>query len=140
MASKLCGASKRLQMIYYDMKHRCTNPNNKVYYRYGGNGITVCDEWLKSRKSFYEWSILNGYQENLTIDRIDNLKGYSPENCRWVTHKVQTRNRAMSVVNEEIVKQLRAEPRGSSLKLLCAKYGLKRSTLTYIRYKASWRD
>ena len=140
MAARPCGASTRLQKIYYDMKHRCYNPNNKAYSRYGHKGIRVYDEWINSRKAFYEWALSNGYKEDLSIDRIDNSKGYFPENCRFVTPKVQTRNRTISVVNEEIVKQLRAEPKGSCLKYLCAKYGLKRSTLIYIRYNCSWRD
>lgn len=74
------------------MIQRCTNPNNSFYPRYGGRGITVCPEW-KSRRAFREWALKNGYEENLTIDRIDNDKGYSPDNCRWVTMKENCNNR-----------------------------------------------
>jgi hypothetical protein len=75
------------------MKQRCHNPKNSRYQDYGGRGITVCDEWLNSFTSFYDWSIANGYRDDLSIDRIDNDKGYSPDNCRWATVLEQNRNK-----------------------------------------------
>lgn len=82
----------RLYKIWINMKARCSNPNREDYKRYGGNGIEVCSEWENDFESFKEWSIANGYQENLTIDRKDNGRGYTPDNCRWVTNKTQQRN------------------------------------------------
>lgn len=73
------------------MRERCNNPHNGSYHRYGGKGITVCEEW-NDFEAFYEWSIENGWKKGLTIDRIDNAKGYSPDNCRYVSHKEQNRN------------------------------------------------
>lgn len=75
------------------MKYRCYNSTSSVYEYYGGRGITVCDEWLHSFETFRDWAQSHGYQENLTIDRIDNNKGYSPDNCRWLTLADQQRNR-----------------------------------------------
>lgn len=75
------------------MKQRCSNPNEKVYSNYGGRGISVCDEWRKDFVSFYNWAMQNGYEENLEIDRIDNDKNYSPNNCRWITHQEQQYNK-----------------------------------------------
>lgn len=82
----------RIYSVWCAMKERCSNPNNKSYNRYGARGITVDPEWRDSFEAFHMWAVQNGYAENLTIDRIDNDKGYTPDNCRWVTVKEQNRN------------------------------------------------
>ena len=74
----------RLYRIYTHMKHRCANPKCDHYHRYGGRGIKVCDEWQNFSK-FATWARANGYQENLTIDRINNDGNYEPNNCQWLT-------------------------------------------------------
>ena len=84
---------KRLQRILMSCIKRCENPSEPYYNRYGGRGIKVCDEWKNDFQKFYDWSMANGYRDNLTIDRIDNDKGYSPVNCRWVDMKIQSNNR-----------------------------------------------
>lgn len=87
------GDSKtRLYNIWSNMKERCGNPNNTFYYNYGKKGIKVCDEWEFNYKEFKKWSIENGYTDLLTIDRIDNNKGYYPNNCRWTDYKTQENN------------------------------------------------
>jgi len=83
----------RLYKIYLGMKKRCYNKNDKSFHEYGEQGITVCDEWLKDYINFKKWAINNGYSDNLTIDRIDNSKGYSPNNCRWADKFVQAQNK-----------------------------------------------
>ena len=83
----------RLYSIWSAMIFRCYNPNAACYQRYGGAGITVCDDWLHSFETFRCWAKTNGYDDALSIDRIDGKKGYSPENCRWATPLQQTRNR-----------------------------------------------
>ena len=74
------------------IKQRCTNPNKKGYELWGGRGITICKEWEDDFEAFREWAISNGYRRDLDIDRIDNNKGYSPDNCRWVTRTVNLNN------------------------------------------------
>lgn len=82
----------RLYEIWTDMKQRCLNPNQKNYKYYGGRGITICKEWLDDFINFYDWAMENGYQDKLTIDRIDVNGKYEPNNCRWVTMETQLRN------------------------------------------------
>lgn len=98
--SKVNGKKTKLFMTWDAMRQRCTNSNHASYEDYGGRGITVCPEWLNDFKSFYDWSMANGFSNDLSIDRIDNDKGYSPDNCRWVDAKTQIRNRRNTVTYE----------------------------------------
>ena len=84
-------SNSRLYEIWIGMKGRCNNSNNKSYPNYGGRGITICKDWDKF-ENFYEWSINNGYSDDLTIDRINTDGNYEPSNCRWVNRKIQGNN------------------------------------------------
>lgn len=82
----------RLYKIWVGIKDRCTNENSSNYATYGAIGIDMFDMW-NNYLIFKQWSELNGYAEDLTIDRIDNNRGYYPSNCRWVSSFVQARNK-----------------------------------------------
>ena len=82
----------RLLNIYNDMKQRCYYVNGARYKDYGGRGIKICDEWKSSFKNFKTWSLNNGYDDSLTIERIDNDKDYCPENCKWASYQIQSSN------------------------------------------------
>ena len=113
--SRSCGCSKkenhpwiykgnpwrgRLNRIYGNMLRRCYDEKSDNYSRYGGRGITVCEEWRNSFDTFADWAYSNGYSKYLSIDRIDNSKGYSPKNCRWVTMQEQQNNKTTNIFFE----------------------------------------
>lgn len=78
---------KRLHRIFYNMNRRCYDTEDKDYRFYGAKGVEICQEWLFNPQTFVDWALESGYQNNLTIDRIDSSKSYSPENCRWIGAK-----------------------------------------------------
>ncbi len=89
--------ANRLYNIWCGIKKRCYNPKEPCYRYYGAKGITVCNEWLHDFNAFSKWSFQNGYSDLLTIDRIDSNGNYCPDNCRWITHAEQQRNRTNNV-------------------------------------------
>lgn len=123
---------KRLKSIYNGMKSRCYNNNSVNYKYYGEKGVTICDEWLLSFENFFDWAINNGYNENLTIDRIDSEKEYSPDNCKWSTKKEQCYNRSMSV-------KLTLNGRTMYMTEWAEELGIDKKTLSW-RYKNGWSD
>lgn len=82
----------RLHKIWESMHSRCENPNHKHYANYGGRGIRVCDKW-NEYVPFRDWAIKAGYNDNLTLDRIEVNGNYEPSNCRWATIREQQNNK-----------------------------------------------
>lgn len=80
-----------LYQIWKDMRQRCMNPHHRKFQDYGGRGVSICQEWAEPQ-NFIGWALSNGYNDDLTLDRKDNSKGYSPGNCRWANQSQQMRN------------------------------------------------
>lgn len=86
------GSGSRLHHTWKNMRARCLRPGSSSYARYGGRGIGICPEWGRY-ETFRDWALSAGYADDLSIDRIDNEKGYEPSNCRWATAQMQSENR-----------------------------------------------
>lgn len=96
-------ANTKIYHVFLTIKQRCLNIKNKDYKDYGGRGISICEEWLDKECgfiNFYNWSIKNGYEEGLTIDRINVNCGYEPSNCRWITNAEQQKNKRNTIYIE----------------------------------------
>lgn len=127
MKKKLGGKSMkypRIHRIWQHMIYRCYRPEETGYERYGGKGITVCKEWLNSFRSFLDWALSNGYSEELTIDRVDSTKPYSPDNCRWVDYYIQGQNRGPQKRNKLGI--LGVCPHGDGYRAHIQRYGKRK--------------
>ena len=90
-------ARTRLYKAWTNMRNRCNWEKDREYQHYGGRGITVCDEWQNSFEPFMKWALSHGYNDTLTIDRINVDGNYEPDNCRWITRKEQNNNMTSNV-------------------------------------------
>ena len=136
IGSKRHGLSEsRLYKIYHGMMKRCYTPSTKCYKNYGGRGITVCNDWLENNgfMKFYNWSMMNGYNEKLTLDRSDNDKPYSPDNCRWSSVKQQNRNRRS---NHNLTFKGETKPLCEWSDMLGIKYKVLQSRVNYYGWSA----
>ena len=103
------------------MKDRCYNSNNKRYDSYGGRGIKVCDDWKESFDNFNVWALNNGYQEGLSIERVNVNDSYFPSNCTWITLSQQNRNKRTSIL-------ITIENETKTISDWCSIYGVKYAT------------
>lgn len=122
--------NSRLHRIYQNMKTRCTNPNYDKYQYYGGKGVKVCPEWASSYSAFKAWAEQAGYQDDLTIERIDVNGDYTPENCCWVSWKGQANNRTSNRI-------LTYRGKTQSMALWAEQYHVSQKTL-WARLNAGW--
>lgn len=124
-------SNHRIYNIWCKMLSRCNNSHNNEFHNYGARGIKICDEWQLNFMSFYNWSMKNGYSDNLTIDRIDNNGNYEPNNCRWTTAKEQANNRRSN-------KLLEYNGEIKTIAQWCEMYSLNYWT-TLRRYNKGWK-
>lgn len=127
-----------LYKTWSNMMRRCYAANDPAFPRYGGRGIDVCASWHDVRKFVAD---METRPQFCSIDRIDNDKGYSPENCRWATNSTQSRNRRFAKLNEEKAKEMRAlRVQGAKRKELAATFGVSEATVKKVLSGAYWKD
>jgi len=126
--------------IWYDMKRRCYNKRNKAYHWYGKKGIIICDKWINSFLAFYEDMGPKPFP-GAEIDRIDNDKGYFPENCRWTTHTENIRNSSIAKITIKIARDIKKIYKTSKItqKELVMIYGCSQVHIGRIVNDKAWK-
>ena len=120
-----------------EMRQRCNNPNSDKYQWYGGRGITICQRWA-SFENFH--ADMGDRPDGMTIDRIDNDKGYSPENCRWLPQLEQTRRQEKNKLSLELAERLKADrAAGMTYQAIGEKYGVSKTTAHRCCVGRTWR-
>jgi hypothetical protein len=130
----------RILHIRTGMIYRCYNKKSHAFERYGAKGITVCNEWRENPEIFYQWALNNGYEDGLTIERIDNSKGYSPENCCWITRSKQSKNKSniLKIENVKIIKKMLEEK--IRHKDIASATGASLNAIRRISCGTTWKD
>ena len=137
------GTGTRLHSIWLKMRERCglTNHRHKAHDRYAGRGIAVCQEWAASFEVFRDWALTNGYADTLTIDRRDNDKGYSPDNCRWVTRAENNRNSSRAKLDFAKARAIRELVRaGGKHAAIGEMFGVSRPLVSKIMKGEVWAE
>lgn len=131
-------SNHRLYTIWENMVQRCTNERNTNFEHYGARGILICEEWRLSFQCFYNWAIINGYRDDLTIDRRNNDLGYSPDNCHWVSQVHQVRNRRTNILDPDKVASIRSDERSDAE--VAKDYKTSRSYIRKVKNHKVWKD
>lgn len=134
-----CGKERSsLYNSWQNMKARCLRKSNPKYKRYGGRGISICNEWLDI-KGFSKWAIENGWKEGLTIDRIDNDGNYCPENCRWVSVNENSRKKRTTKIDLITAQEIRSRINEDWYKL-AEEYGCTHGNIWFIMHNFTHVD
>lgn len=130
----------RIYGTWRGIKKRCLVETDRGYKNYGGRGISICEEW-KEFINFKDWALSNGYDDGLTIDRVDNNKGYYPENCRFITQGLNNLNRRTVKLTFEKAEEIRsAYKKGNiTLKDLGNSYGVCFQSISLIVNNITWK-
>lgn len=131
---------KRLVLIFRHMMSRCYRKTNQDYYNYGARGIKVCDEWKLNSDNFCEWSLNNGYKDNLSIDRVDSNGNYEPDNCRWANEETQGRNTSRNVLTIELANEIRSLKEKMTYKELSIKFNVSKGTIAAVLSNRIWKN
>jgi len=122
------------------MISRCRNPNRADYPRYGGRGISVCQEW-HDFSLFHAWAIASGYAAGLTIDRMDVNGNYAPDNCRWISVALNSRYKRTTRLTEDAAADIRARhASGESQLAIAERHGITRRHVNGICRNKAWAD
>lgn len=128
----------RIYTCWHSMKERCFNKSRPNYRLWGGKGVKICDEWLDFN-NFMQWSLANGYNDLLQLDRIDNDGDYCPENCRWTTTRINSQNRSFIKMSVDKAKYARKLVKDGMTHAAVAKvFNVNQSTITRIVNKLTW--
>ena len=129
----------RLYSIWAGMKSRCCNPKSPNYKDYGGRGISICKEWLEFIP-FKVWALSNGYEKEITIDRIENDGNYEPNNCRWVSTTINNQNRRNTRLSAKKVILIRFLLERSRLeqKQIGSFFGVNQNVISQVKNKKLW--
>jgi len=142
-----------LHQAWSKIKQRCYNPKVKNYHRYGGRGIILCDEWKNDFKSFYDWSISNGWEKGLTVDRIDNNGNYEPKNCQFLTKSENAKklhrdspgitvgsNHGMAKIDEDKAHLIKTRIKsGDRVCIISKELNLSRAIVSNIACNKTWK-
>lgn len=130
-----------LRSVYTGMMARCYKPDHLTFKSYGGKGIRVCDNWFFDNRTFFKWALENGYDKGLTLDRIDPLKDYSPDNCRFITmaENIQTR-KSITKLNPDKVRQLRKDFNSMTTREVAKKWGMCHRQIMDIKSRRAWAN
>lgn len=129
----------KIYKVWAAMINRCYNIQSQNYSLYGNRGISVCDEWKNDFKSFYDWAMKNGYDNCLTIDRINNDGNYEPSNCRFISSSENSRNRRQSKLSIEKVSLIKEMINKNIKNVEIAKaFNVNPSLISKIKWRKVW--